>query len=137
MQSDLIAFYTDILNMIIYLNKYSSSNSPTSSQSNVVESISGLNKQIESNNVLPILDYLKAAGFLDYAVDHIKKDKITMTISPVISTFLLQHYFDIHNVYAYYDGDGIEKILLLQKMFAPLITSSISGAGGPHQQIDY
>ncbi len=135
-RDNLIEFYTNILNMIIYLNKYASSTQLNSS-TNVVESLSGIGDYLESENVLPILDYLKAAGFLDYAVDHIKKDKITMTVSPIISTFLLQHYFDIYNVITNSDSEKIEKILLLQKMFAPLVTSSVTGSGGPHQQIDY
>jgi hypothetical protein len=93
-------------------------------------------------NILAVLNYLKFTGFIDYYIDNMKKDKITITISPVISAFLLQYYFEISNVLDNSNNSFSllkdpkhkedEKILLLQKLF---VTSSLatSGAAGASQ----
>ena len=117
MRSNLIDYYTSILKTIVYLNSISQSSGA------IVESISNLYEKIISDpqevteegppivsttnaqsssrnpqNILSILNYLKFTGFIDYYVDNMKKDKITITISPVISAFLLQYYFEITNM---------------------------------------
>ena len=111
MRSNLIEHYTNILKTIVYLNSFSQSNGT------VVESVSSLNNHIikrpsevshdenstlednnaQSNNnsninqqnIIAVMNYLKFTGFIDYYIDNMKKDKITITISPVISAFLL------------------------------------------------
>nr|MDP9016264.1 hypothetical protein [Thermoproteota archaeon] len=116
MRSNLIDYYTNILKTIVYLNSISQSNGA------IVESISNLYEKIIKDSqevteegpiasttnasssscnppsILSILNYLKFTGFIDYYVDNMKKDKITITISPVISAFLLQYYFEITNM---------------------------------------
>jgi hypothetical protein len=91
-------------------------------------------------NILAVMNYLKFTGFIDYYIDNMKKDKITITISPVISAFLLQYYFEILNVLdnSNYSSSLLkdpkhkedEKILLLQKLFvaSSLATSGATGA---------
>lgn len=94
-------------------------------------------------NILAVMNYLKFTGFIDYYIDNMKKDKITITISPVISAFLLQYYFEILNVLDNSNNSSSsllkdpknkedEKILLLQKLF---VASSLatSGAAGTSQ----
>ncbi len=104
------------------------------------------NNNNNSNNqqsIIAVMNYLKFTGFIDYYIDNMKKDKITITISPVISAFLLQYYFEISNVLdSSITGSPSllkdpkhkedEKILLLQKLF---VTSSMvsSGASGAAQ----
>ena len=154
MRENLIDQYICILKTIVYLNSVSQSNGT------IVESISDLNNQLirksseindnenlttteeinQSNkqqNILSVMNYLKFTGFIDYYIDNMKKDKITITISPVISAFLLQYYFEIINVLdnpnnsssllkdTKYKED--EKILLLQKLF---VASSLIGSTG-------
>ncbi|MEJ7641651.1 MAG: hypothetical protein WKF36_05580 [Candidatus Nitrosocosmicus sp.] len=110
MRSNLIDYYTNILKTIVYLNSISQSGGA------IVESISNLYEKIikdsqevteegpiasianaqsscNPQSILSILNYLKFTGFIDYYVDNMKKDKITITISPVISAFLLQVLF--------------------------------------------
>ncbi len=170
MRSNLIEHYTNILKTIVYLNSFSQSNGT------VVESISSLNNHIikkpsevsndenntlednnaQSNNnsninqqnIIAVMNYLKFTGFIDYYIDNMKKDKITITISPVISAFLLQYYFEISNVLDSSNSSPNllkdpkhkedEKILLLQKLF---VTSSLinPGAAGAAQSssMDY
>jgi hypothetical protein len=169
MRANLIEHYTNILKTIVYLNSSSQSNGT------VVESISSLNNHIikkpsevsndentlEDNhaqpnknsninqqNILAVMNYLKFTGFIDYYIDNMKKDKITITISPVISAFLLQYYFEISNVLDNSNSSPNllkdpkhkedEKILLLQKLF---VTSSLinPGAAGAAQSssMDY
>jgi hypothetical protein len=169
MRANLIEHYTNILKTIVYLNSSSQSNGT------VVESISSLNNHIikkpsevsndentlednnaQSNknsninqqNILAVMNYLKFTGFIDYYIDNMKKDKITITISPVISAFLLQYYFEISNVLDNSNSSPNllkdpkhkedEKILLLQKLF---VTSSLinPGAAGAAQSssMDY
>jgi hypothetical protein len=170
MRSNLIEHYTNILKTIVYLNSFSQSNGT------VVESVSGLNNHIikkpsevshdenstlednsaQSNNnsninqqnIIAVMNYLKFTGFIDYYIDNMKKDKITITISPVISAFLLQYYFEISNVLDSSNSSPTllkdpkhkedEKILLLQKLF---VTSSLinTGAAGAAQSssMDY
>ena len=98
------------------------------------------NKQ--QQKILAVMNYLKFTGFIDYYMDNLKKDKITITISPVISAFLLQYYFEILNVLDNTLNSSTllkdpkhkedEKILLLQKLF---VSSSIisPGAAGASQ----
>ena len=94
------------------------------------------------------MNYLKFTGFIDYYIDNMKKDKITITISPVISAFLLQYYFEISNILDNSSNNPSllkdpkhkedEKILLLQKLFVS--SSMISpGAAGATQttSMDY
>lgn len=105
------------------------------------------NTTAEENNkqqqkILAVMNYLKFTGFIDYYIDNMKKDKITITISPVISAFLLQYYFEILNVLDNTLNSSTllkdpkhkedEKILLLQKLF---VSSSIisPGAAGASQ----
>jgi hypothetical protein len=93
------------------------------------------NKQ--QQKILAVMNYLKFTGFIDYYIDNLKKDKITITISPVISAFLLQYYFEILNVFDNTINSSTllkdpkhkedEKILLLQKLF---VSSSIISPGG-------
>jgi hypothetical protein len=172
MRSNLIEHYTNILKTIVYLNSFSQSNGT------VVESVSSLNNHIikkpsevsndenntlednnaQSNNninsninqqnIIAVMNYLKFTGFIDYYIDNMKKDKITITISPVISAFLLQYYFEISNVLDSSNSSPTllkdpkhkedEKILLLQKLF---VTSSMinPGAAGAAQSssMDY
>ena len=170
MRANLIEHYTNILKTIVYLNSFSQSNGT------VVESISSLNNHIikkpsevsndenntlednnaQSNknsninqqNIIAVMNYLKFTGFIDYYIDNMKKDKITITISPVISAFLLQYYFEISNVLDSSNSSPTllknpkhkedEKILLLQKLF---VTSSLinPGAAGAAQSssMDY
>ncbi len=154
MRANLIEHYTNILKTIVYLNSVSQSNGT------IIESIASLNNQIvkksfeskenenittedipQSNNqqnIISILNYLKFTGFIDYYIDNMKKDKITITISPVISAFLLQYYFEILNVLDNsIEGSSPfkdpkhkedEKILLLQKLF---VVSSLLSSTGP------
>jgi hypothetical protein len=103
---------------------------------------SSSNNNNNQQNILAVLNYLKFTGFIDYYIDNMKKDKITITISPVISAFLLQYYFEISNVLDNSNNSSSllkdpkhkedEKILLLQKLF---VTSSLatSGAAGAAQ----
>jgi hypothetical protein len=172
MRANLIEHYTNILKTIVYLNSFSQSNGT------IVESISSLNNHIikkpsevsndenntledkdaQSNNnsnsnsnqqnIIAVMNYLKFTGFIDYYIDNMKKDKITITISPVISAFLLQYYFEISNVLDSSNSSPTllkdpkhkedEKILLLQKLF---VTSSLinPGAAGAAQSssMDY
>jgi hypothetical protein len=172
MRANLIEHYTNILKTIVYLNSSSQSNGT------VVESISSLNNHIikkpsevsndennrlednnaQSNNnsisnsnqqnIIAVMNYLKFTGFIDYYIDNMKKDKITITISPVISAFLLQYYFEISNVLDSSNSSPTllkdpkhkedEKTLLLQKLF---VTSSLinPGAAGAAQSssMDY
>jgi hypothetical protein len=172
MRANLIEHYTNILKTIVYLNSFSQSNGT------VVESISSLNNHIikkpsevsnnekntlednnaQSNNnsninnnqqnIIAVMNYLKFTGFIDYYIDNMKKDKVTITISPVISAFLLQYYFEISNVLDSSNSSPTllkdpkhkedEKILLLQKLF---VTSSLinPGAAGAAQSssMDY
>jgi hypothetical protein len=154
MRENLIDQYTCILKTIVYLNSVSQSNGT------LVESIADLNNHIirksseetdnanvttteemnQSNkqqNILSVMNYLKFTGFIDYYIDNMKKDKITITISPVISAFLLQYYFEIINVLDNpHNSSSLlkdnkhkedEKILLLQKLF---VTSSLIGPTG-------
>jgi len=165
MRANLIEHYTNILKTIVYLNSVSQSNGT------IIESIASLNNQIvkksseskdnenittedipQSNNqqnILSILNYLKFTGFIDYYIDNMKKDKITITISPVISAFLLQYYFEILNVLDNsIEGSSLlkdpkhkedEKILLLQKLFVVSSLISSTGATGASQStsLDY
>ena len=154
MRENLIDQYICILKTIVYLNSVSQSNGT------IVESISDLNNQLirksseinddenlttteeinQSNkqqNILSVMNYLKFTGFIDYYIDNMKKDKITITISPVISAFLLQYYFEIINVLDNPNNSSSllkdtkhkedEKILLLQKLF---VASSLIGSTG-------
>jgi hypothetical protein len=110
-------------------------------EDNNIQSSSGSNGN-NQQNILAVMNYLKFTGFIDYYIDNMKKDKITITISPVISAFLLQYYFEISNVLDNSNNSHSllkdpkhkedEKILLLQKLF---VTSSLatSGAAGASQ----
>jgi hypothetical protein len=166
MRSNLIDYYTNILKTIVYLNSISQSNGA------IIESISNLydkiikdsqevteegpiakttNASSSSNpqSILSILNYLKFTGFIDYYVDNMKKDKITITISPVISAFLLQYYFEITNMLDNSNPSSAlfkdpkhqedEKILLLQKLFvaSSLINSSIAPGASQSSSSDY
>jgi hypothetical protein len=169
MRYNLIEYYTNVLKTIIYLNSFSQSNGA------LVESISNLyNKIIKDSQeatedesaikttnlastttpsgiqgIISILNYLKFTGFIDYYVDNMKKDKITITVSPVISAFLLQYYFEILNVFeSPVPGSDLlknpkhkedEKILLLQKLFvaSSLINSSIASGASQSSSADY
>ena len=109
------------------------------------------NNQLSNNNqqkIIAVMNYLKFTGFIDYYIDNMKKDKITITISPVISAFLLQYYFEISNILDNSSNNPAllkdpkhkedEKILLLQKLFVS--SSMISpGAAGATQttSMDY
>jgi len=109
------------------------------------------NNQLSNNNqqkIIAVMNYLKFTGFIDYYIDNMKKDKITITISPVISAFLLQYYFEISNILDNSSNNPSllkdpkhkedEKILLLQKLFVS--SSMISpGAAGATQttSMDY
>jgi len=113
----------------------------TTIEDNNIQSSSSNNNN-NQQNILAVLNYLKFTGFIDYYIDNMKKDKITITISPVISAFLLQYYFEISNVLDNSNNSTSllkdpkhkedEKILLLQKLF---VTSSLatSGAAGAAQ----
>ena len=106
------------------------------------------NSNSNQQNIIAVMNYLKFTGFIDYYIDNMKKDKITITISPVISAFLLQYYFEISNVLDNSNSSPTllkdpkhkedEKILLLQKLF---VTSSLinPGAAGAAQSssMDY
>jgi hypothetical protein len=172
MRYNLIEQYTNILKTIIYLNSVSQSNGTiiesisslynqiikkpmdmeekdtdlTSSSTGAAEKELS-NTTAEENNkqqqkILAVMNYLKFTGFIDYYIDNMKKDKITITISPVISAFLLQYYFEILNVLDNTLNSSTllkdpkhkedEKILLLQKLF---VSSSIisPGAAGASQ----
>ncbi len=166
MRSNLIDYYTNILKTIVYLNSISQSNGA------IVESISNLYEKIikdsqevteegpiasttnassscNPQSILSILNYLKFTGFIDYYVDNMKKDKITITISPVISAFLLQYYFEITNMLDNSNPSPAllkdpkhkenEKILLLQKLFvaSSLINSSIAPGASQSSTSDY
>ena len=169
MRSNLIDYYTNILKTIVYLNSISQSNGA------IVESISNLYEKIVKDSqevteegpiasttnasssssscnpqsILSILNYLKFTGFIDYYVDNMKKDKITITISPVISAFLLQYYFEITNMLDNSNPGSAplkdpkhkedEKILLLQKLFvaSSLINSSIAPGASQSSSSDY
>lgn len=172
MRSNLIDYYTNILKTIVYLNSVSQSNGA------IIESISNLYEKVikdsqevtedgpivsttntpssssssssgNPQSILSILNYLKFTGFIDYYVDNMKKDKITITISPVISAFLLQYYFEITNVlYNSNPSSALlkdpkhkedEKILLLQKLFvaSSLINSSIAPGASQSSSSDY
>lgn len=169
MRSNLIDYYTNILKTIVYLNSISQSNGA------IIESISNLYEKIikgtqevtegegpiakttnsssspscNPQNILSILNYLKFTGFIDYYVDNMKKDKITITISPVISAFLLQYYFEITNMLDNSNpGSALlkdpkhqedEKILLLQKLFvaSSLVNSSIAPGASQSSSSDY
>jgi len=101
------------------------------------------NNQLSNNNqqkIIAVMNYLKFTGFIDYYIDNMKKDKITITISPVISAFLLQYYFEISNILDNSSNNPAllkdpkhkedEKILLLQKLFvsASMISPGAAGA---------
>ncbi len=169
MRSNLIDYYTNILKTIVYLNSISQSNGA------IIESISNLYEKIINDSqevseegpiakttnassppssfnpqsILSILNYLKFTGFIDYYVDNMKKDKITITISPVISAFLLQYYFEITNMLDNSNPSSAllknpkhkedEKILLLQKLFvaSSLINSSIAPGASQSSSSDY
>ncbi len=167
MRSNLIDYYTNILKTIVYLNSVSQSNGA------IIESISNLYEKIikdsqevteegpiakttnatstsgNPQSILSILNYLKFTGFIDYYVDNMKKDKITITISPVISAFLLQYYFEITNMLDNSNHSPAllkdpkhkedEKILLLQKLFvaSSLINSSIAPGASQSSSSDY
>ncbi len=167
MRANLIDYYTNILKTIVYLNSISQSSGA------IVESISNLYEKIIKDsqdvteegpivsianapssscipqNILSILNYLKFTGFIDYYVDNMKKDKITITISPVISAFLLQYYFEITNMLDNSNPSSAllkdpkhkedEKILLLQKLFvaSSLINSSIAPGASQSSSSDY
>ena len=168
MRSNLIDYYTNILKTIVYLNSISQSNGA------LIESISNLYEKIirdtqevteegpiakttnassssscNPQSILSILNYLKFTGFIDYYVDNMKKDKITITISPVISAFLLQYYFEITNMLDNSNPDTTllkdpkhqedEKILLLQKLFvaSSLVNSSIAPGASQSSSSDY
>lgn len=171
MRSNLIDYYTNILKTIVYLNSISQSNGA------MIESISNLYEKIikdgqevteegpmakttnasssssssscNPQSILSILNYLKFTGFIDYYVDNMKKDKITITISPVISAFLLQYYFEITNMLDNSNpGTTLlkdpkhqddEKILLLQKLFvaSSLVNSSIAPGASQSSSSDY
>ncbi len=169
MRSNLIDYYTNILKTIVYLNSISQSNGaivesisnlyekiikdsqevteegPIASTTNASSSSSSCNPQ----SILSILNYLKFTGFIDYYVDNMKKDKITITISPVISAFLLQYYFEITNMLDNSNPSSAllkdpkhkedEKILLLQKLFvaSSLINSSIAPGASQSSTSDY
>ena len=177
MRSSLIEQYTNILKTIIYLNSASTlqsngtivesilslynniikgaSEEEDSSANSKLRKESTTNdenyNQLSTNNqqkILAVMNYLKFTGFIDYYIDNLKKDKITITISPVISAFLLQYYFEISNVLDNSSNNPAllknpkhkedEKILLLQKLF---VSSSLisPGATGAAQttSIDY
>ena len=169
MRSNLIDYYTNILKTIVYLNSISQSNGA------LIESISNLYEKIirdtqevteegpiakttnasssssscNPQSILSILNYLKFTGFIDYYVDNMKKDKITITISPVISAFLLQYYFEITNMLDNSNPSTTllkdpkhqedEKILLLQKLFvaSSLLNSSIAPGASQSSSSDY
>ncbi len=175
LRANLIEHYTNILKTIVYLNSVSQSNgtiveSISSLTNHIIKRTSEVNDNEEittenaptttednntqSNNnnqqsIIAVMNYLKFTGFIDYYIDNMKKDKITITISPVISAFLLQYYFEISNVLdnSITGSHSLlkdpkhkedEKILLLQKLF---VTSSLvsSGASGAAQStsMDY
>src|SRR6476660_5906011 len=109
------------------------------------------NNQLSNNNqqkIIAVMNYLKFTGFIDYYIDNMKKDKITITISPVISAFLLKYYFEISNILDNSSNNSAllkdpkhkedEKILLLQKL---VVSSSMisPGAAGAAQttSMDY
>ena len=170
MRSNLIDYYTNILKTIVYLNSISQSNGAiTESISNLYEKIirdtpevteegpiakttnasSSSSSSCNPQSILSILNYLKFTGFIDYYVDNMKKDKITITISPVISAFLLQYYFEITNMLDNPNPSSAllkdpkhkedEKILLLQKLFvaSSLINSSIASGASQSSSGDY
>lgn len=173
LRANLIEHYTNILKTIVYLNSVSQTNGTIvesiSSLTNhiiirssevtdnedittgkttttTINEDSNTQPNNNSNNqqsIIAVMNYLKFTGFIDYYIDNMKKDKITITISPVISAFLLQYYFEISNVLdsSITGGPSLlkdpkhkedEKILLLQKLF---VTSSMvsSGASGAAQ----
>ena len=169
---NLIEHYTNILKTIVYLNSVSQSNgtiveSITSLNNEIIKNpvdtynnkenttkdeISttreknsnhlNVNNNNNQQNILAVMNYLKFTGFIDYYIDNMKKDKITITISPVISAFLLQYYFEIGNILDNASSSQTvikdskhkddERILLLQKLF---VTSSLAttGASGANQ----
>ncbi len=171
MRVNLIEHYTNILKTIVYLNSVSQSNgiiveSITSLNNEIIKNsidtasnreniekdeITTISKDQDADqsnvnnnqqNIIAVMNYLKFTGFIDYYIDNMKKDKITITISPVISAFLLQYYFEIgnildstshsHTVLKDPKHKDDERILLLQKLF---VTSSLAttGAGGANQ----
>ena len=110
------------------------------------------NTTAEENNkqqqkILAVMNYLKFTGFIDYYIDNMKKDKITITISPVISAFLLQYYFEILNVLDNTLNNSTllkdpkhkedEKILLLQKLFVSSIISPGAAGASQSSSIDF
>ncbi len=167
---NLIEHYTNILKTIVYLNSVSQSNgiivesitslnneiinNPTETANNreniAKDEISTTRDQNADNsnvnnnqqNIIAVMNYLKFTGFIDYYIDNMKKDKITITISPVISAFLLQYYFEIENILDNASPSHTvlkdpkhkdnERILLLQKLF---VTSALAttSAGGANQ----
>ena len=170
MKVNLIEHYTNILKTIVYLNSVSQSNgtiveSITSLNNEIIKNPPETSNNKENTtkdeisttkeknsdhsnvnnsqqNILAVMNYLKFTGFIDYYIDNMKKDKITITISPVISAFLLQYYFEIGNILDNTSSNHAilkdpkhnddERILLLQKLF---VTSSLAttGAGGANQ----
>jgi hypothetical protein len=165
MRANLIEHYTNILKTIVYLNSFSQSNGTVvesisslnnhiirkasdvsndknntlennNTQSNNNNNNSNSNSNSNQQNIIAVMNYLKFTGFIDYYIDNMKKDKITITISPVISAFLLQYYFEISNVLDSSNSSPTllkdpkhkedEKILLLQKLF---VTSSLINPG--------
>ncbi|MGN6821255.1 MAG: hypothetical protein ACTHJ7_00490 [Candidatus Nitrosocosmicus sp.] len=120
----------------------SSASSSTGAAEKELSNITADENNKQQQKILAVMNYLKFTGFIDYYIDNMKKDKITITISPVISAFLLQYYFEILNVLDNTLNSSTllkdpkhkedEKILLLQKLF--LSSSIISpGAAGASQ----
>ena len=102
-------------------------------EDNNIQSSSGSNGN-NQQNILAVMNYLKFTGFIDYYIDNMKKDKITITISPVISAFLLQYYFEISNVLDNSNNSHSllkdpkhkedEKILTITKIICNIITGN-------------
>jgi hypothetical protein len=124
------------------LTSSSSSSVSTGAAEKELSNITTEENNKQQQKILAVMNYLKFTGFIDYYMDNLKKDKITITISPVISAFLLQYYFEILNVFDNTINSSTllkdpkhkedEKILLLQKLF---VSSSIisPGAAGASQ----
>lgn len=110
--------------------------STTTTTSTSRETSSNNEENNKQQKILSVMNYLKFTGFIDYYIDNMKKDKITITISPVISAFLLQYYFEILNVLDNTNNNSAvlkdpkhkedEKVLLLQKLF---VSSSMISPG--------
>jgi hypothetical protein len=123
----------DIIHSVDSIAAIDSSVAKEQSSNTADENNNSINQQ---QKILAVMNYLKFTGFIDYYIDNMKKDKITITISPVISAFLLQYYFEILNVLDTTHHSSVllkdpkhkedEKILLLQKLF---VSSSMLGPG--------